>query len=75
MKQNLHSRDWRENTIKHQKSIEDLRQINSCKDKTIASLSTVNDELLSEIKRLKAITPVTPRNQDWRQVPTWRMGK
>lgn len=51
-----------ENTIKHQKSIEDLRQINSYKDKTIASLSTVNDELLSEIKRLKAITPVTPRN-------------
>lgn len=51
-----------ENTINHQKSIEDLRQINSYKDKTIASLSTVNDELLIEIKRLKAITHKTPRN-------------
>lgn len=51
-----------ENTINHQKSIEDLRQINSYKDKTIASLSTVNDELLIEIKRLKAISPKTPRN-------------
>ena len=51
-----------ENTINHQKSIEDLRQINSYKDKTIASLSTVNDELLIEIKRLKAISHKTPRN-------------
>lgn len=51
-----------ENTINHQKSIEDLRQINSFKDKTIASLSTVNDELLIEIKRLKAMAAKNPRN-------------
>ena len=48
-----------ENTINHQKSIEDLYEINSFKDKTIASLSALNDELLTEIKRLKANTSKT----------------
>ena len=47
------------NTLNHQKSIEDLYEINSFKDKTIASLSALNDELLTEIKRLKANTSKT----------------
>jgi len=43
-----------EGTISHQKSIEELRKINSRKDKTIASLTKLNQELVSEISRLKA---------------------
>ncbi len=39
--------------LEHQKSIEELRKINTHKDKTIASLSAINDELLSEIRRIK----------------------
>ena len=35
------------NTINHQKSIEDLRQINSFKDETIASLSSLIDKKLN----------------------------
>jgi regulator of replication initiation timing len=40
-------------SIQRQKSIEDLRKINNKKDQTIASLSQLNDELISEIKRIK----------------------
>ena len=40
-------------SIQRQKSIEDLRKINNTKDQTIASLSQLNDELISEIKRIK----------------------
>lgn len=40
-------------SIQRQKSIEDLRKINNNKDQTIASLSQLNDELVSEIKRIK----------------------
>ncbi|HCY57748.1 MAG TPA: hypothetical protein DHU78_02695, partial [Opitutae bacterium] len=36
--------------LEHQKNIEELRKINEHKDKTIASLSTINDELLAEIR-------------------------
>ena len=39
--------------LEHQKNIEELRKINEHKDKTIASLSTINDELLAEIRRIK----------------------
>ena len=39
--------------LEHQRSIEDLRKINEHKDKTIASLSIINDELLEEIRRIK----------------------
>lgn len=39
--------------LEHQRSIEELRKINAHKDKTIVSLSTINDELLTEIRRLK----------------------
>ncbi|MDG0965108.1 MAG: hypothetical protein P8O23_08575 [Opitutales bacterium] len=41
------------NSVERQKSIEDLRKINNKKDQTIASLSLLNDELISEIKRIK----------------------
>ncbi|MBT3668558.1 MAG: hypothetical protein HN548_13850 [Opitutae bacterium] len=41
------------NSLEHKKSIEDLRIINHKKDQTIASLSLLNDELISEIKRIK----------------------
>ena len=40
-------------SIQRQKSIEDLRIINNNKDQTIAALSQLNDELISEIKRIK----------------------
>lgn len=39
--------------LEHQKNIEELRKINEHKDKTIASLSTINDELLAEIRRIR----------------------
>ena len=44
-----------ENVNEHQKSINNLRKINLTKDQTIASLSTINDELLNEIKRIKSM--------------------
>lgn len=43
------------NSLEHKKSIEDLRLINQKKDQTIASLSLLNDELISEIKRIKGV--------------------
>ena len=46
-----------ESAIEHQKSIEELRKINANKDTTISSLSSINDELLSEIRRLKGLPP------------------
>lgn len=58
------NRDWEaekalkkleENVNEHQASINNLRKINLTKDQTIASLSTINDELLNEIKRIKAM--------------------
>jgi len=52
-----------ENTINHQKITKDLQEINSFKDRTIASLSTLNDELLIEIKKLKTKTNKTSSNQ------------
>jgi hypothetical protein len=42
-----------EGTISHQRSIDDLRKINSRKDRTIASLTKLNQELVTEISRLK----------------------
>ena len=63
------------NTINHQKSIEDLRQINSFKDETIASLSSLNDELLIEIKRLKAKEPKTLTNPKLNEGPNEADGK
>ena len=45
-----------ENVKEHQKSINNLRKINLTKDQTIASLSTINDELLNEIKRIKSMS-------------------
>lgn len=50
-----------QNALKHQKSVEDLRKINNFKDKTIASLSALNEELLDEIKRLKSDVPAETR--------------
>ena len=47
-----------ENVNEHQKSINNLRKINLTKDQTIASLSTINDELLNEIKRIKSMDKV-----------------
>jgi len=41
------------NSLEHKKSIENLRTINQLKDQTIASLSLLNDELITEIKRIK----------------------
>jgi hypothetical protein len=41
------------NSLEHKKSIESLRMINDKKDQTIASLSLLNDELISEINRIK----------------------
>ena len=52
-----------QNALKHQKSVEDLRKINNFKDKTIASLSALNEELLDEIKRLKSDAPRNRLNQ------------
>jgi len=46
-----------ESALEHQKSIEELRKINSDKDTTIASLSSINDELLAEVRRLKGLPP------------------
>ena len=46
--------DLEEGTISHQKSIDELRKINNRKDRTIASLTKLNQELVSEISRLKA---------------------
>ncbi|SVC84660.1 uncharacterized protein METZ01_LOCUS337514, partial [marine metagenome] len=42
-----------ESTISHQRSIDELRRINSRKDRTIASLSKLNKDLVSEVNRLK----------------------
>ncbi len=42
-----------ESTISHQRSIDELRRINSRKDRTIASLSKLNKELVYEVNRLK----------------------
>ncbi|MDG1139746.1 MAG: hypothetical protein P8N49_09545 [Opitutales bacterium] len=44
-----------ESTIEHRRSIEELRKINANKDTTIASLSSINDELLAEVRRLKGM--------------------
>ncbi len=45
--------DLEEGTISHQKSIDELRKINNRKDRTIASLTKLNQELVAEISRLK----------------------
>lgn len=50
-----------ESAFEHQKSIEELRQINEKKDTTIASLSSINDELLAEVRRLKGLPPREPK--------------
>ena len=44
--------DLEEGTISHQKSIDELRKINNRKDRTIASLTKLNQELVAEISRL-----------------------
>ena len=44
-----------ESTVEHRRSIEELRKINANKDTTIASLSSINDELLAEVRRLKGM--------------------
>ena len=77
------NRDWEaekalkkleENVNEHQASINNLRKINLTKDQTIASLSTINDELLNEIKRIKAMggnkiaEDITPRNLLYRRL-------
>lgn len=54
-------KDLEVNSLEHQKSIENLRKINQKKDQTITSLSMLNDELVSEIKRIKG--------QDYRNLP------
>jgi len=46
-----------ESAVEHQRSIEELRKINSNKDTTIATLSKINDELLAEVRRLKGLPP------------------
>jgi len=43
-----------ESALEHKKSIVELRKINLNKDQTIFSLSSINEELVSEIKRLKS---------------------
>ena len=52
--------DLEEGTISHQRSIDELRKINNRKDRTIASLTKLNQELVSEISRLKAKGPEDP---------------
>jgi hypothetical protein len=42
-----------ESTISHQRSIDELRRINSRKDRTIASLTKLNKDLVTEVNRLK----------------------
>ena len=42
-----------ESALEHKKSIVELRKINLNKDQTIFSLSSINEELVSEVKRLK----------------------
>lgn len=63
------NRDWEaekalkkleQNVNEHQASINNLRKINLTKDQTIASLSTINDELLNEIKRIKSMGGTKP---------------
>ena len=44
-----------ESALEHKKSIVELRKINLNKDQTIFTLSSINEELVSEIKRLKSI--------------------
>jgi hypothetical protein len=46
-------RNLEDSALEHQKSINELRKINLNKDQTISTLSKLNDELISEIKRLK----------------------
>ena len=52
--------DLEEGTISHQKSIDELRKINNRKDRTIASLTKLNQELVAEISRLKGKGPEDP---------------
>ena len=42
-----------ESTVSHQRSIDELRRINSRKDRTIASLTKLNRDLVTEVNRLK----------------------
>ena len=51
-----------DSALEHQKSINELRKINLNKDQTISTLSKLNDELISEIKRLKTAKSEYSRN-------------
>ena len=53
-----------ESALEHQKSVDELRKINLSKDQTISTLSSLNDELISEIKRLKSEFRRTPTNEN-----------
>jgi hypothetical protein len=52
-----------DSALEHQKSIEELRKINLTKDQTISTLSKLNDELISEIKRLNTVKSEYSRNK------------
>lgn len=52
-----------DSALEHQKSINELRKINLNKDQTISTLSKLNDELISEIKRLKTAKSEYSRNR------------
>ena len=52
-----------DSALEHQKSINELRKINLTKDQTISTLSKLNDELISEIKRLKTAKSEYSRNR------------
>ena len=54
-----------ESALEHQKSVKELRKINLTKDQTISTLSSLNDELIAEIKRLKGDLRRTPHNENF----------
>ena len=60
-----------ESALEHKKSIVELRKINLNKDQTICSLSSINEELVSEIKRLKSFkSPHLPFDKENISIPS-----
>lgn len=50
--------------LEHQKSIDELRNINFTKDQTISTLSKLNDELIFELKRLNSSKTISSLNKN-----------
>ena len=50
--------------LEHQKSIDELRNINFTKDQTISTLSKLNEELIFELKRLNSSKTISSLNKN-----------